>query len=342
MRINQLIIALSLAATASFVSCVPARQVEELQAKHDKCEAERNQFASEVQKLETETKELNATLSELQRQTDGLLKDTAILGTSYRRVTAMHDRLNDKYNELLELSEKRFKGNEAENRKLMAELQRRELDLQNSEDGLRRLADDLKKQEDDLKAMEGNLKSMESELQAREAKVQELQKIISDKEKAVQALKDRIAQALLGFADKGLTVEQKDGKIYVSMSAKLLFPKGSTTIDPEGKKAIVELGKVLADQKDIDILVEGHTDTDKLSGTGALKDNWDLSVMRATAVVRILTQTSGMDPNRLTAAGRGEFIPVDQGTTEEAKAKNRRIEVILTPDLDKLFEILEN
>lgn len=341
MNAKHIFILLVAAGLQTMVACVPARQVEELQAKHDKCELERNQFAQDLQKMETANKELDAQIAELDRQNTGLVKDTAILGTSYRRATEMHDRLNRKYNELLELSEKKFKGNEAENRKLMAELQRREQELQRSEDGLQRLANDLKLKEDQLNGLEDNLSEMEKALQAREAKVAELQKAIDEKDAAAQALKDRIAQALLGFADKGLTVEQRDGKIYVSMSAKLLFPKGSTQIDPEGKKALVELAKVLAEQKDVDVLVEGHTDIDQLSGQGAIKDNWDLSVMRATAVVRILTENSGLAPSRLTAAGRGEFIPVDTATTEEAKAKNRRIEVILTPDLDALFEILE-
>jgi chemotaxis protein MotB len=172
--------------------------------------------------------------------------------------------------------------------------------------------------------------------------VNELEQIIAEKDAAVRALKDKIAAALLGFKDKGLTVEQRNGKIYVSMEAKLLFPKGSTSVDPQGQKALIELAKVLQDQKDLEILVEGHTDTDKLSGNGPIKDNWELSVMRATAVVKIMLGNSGIDATQITAAGRGEHIPVDKGETEEAKAKNRRIEVILTPNLDELFEIIDS
>ena len=137
-----------------------------------------------------------------------------------------------------------------------------------------------------------------------------------------------------------MTVEQRNGKIYVSLEAQLLFPSGSTVVNAEGKKALLDLSEVIRDEKDITILVEGHTDTDPYNGGGAIKDNWDLSVMRATAVVKIMTNEGKMDQTMLTAAGRGEYVPVAPNTTAEGKAKNRRIEVILTPNLDKLFEII--
>ena len=147
--------------------------------------------------------------------------------------------------------------------------------------------------------------------------------------------------ALIGFADKGITVEQKNGRVYVSMEAELLFSSGSTAVGAEGKTAVMQLAKALEGQEDLTVLVEGHTDSDKMSGKGAIKDNWELSAKRATAVVRIMLANSNLDPAILTAAGRGEFSPIVENNTKENKAKNRRIEVILTPNLDKLFEILE-
>ena len=184
------------------------------------------------------------------------------------------------------------------------------------------------------------MNELEGELKAREARVKELEDIIAQKDAAVRALKERIAEALLGFKDKGLTVEQRNGKIYVSLEAKLLFPSGSTVVNAEGKQALLDLANVIKDEKDITILVEGHTDSDPINGSGAMKDNWDLSVLRATSVVRIMNQDGGVDNTMLTAAGRGEYIPVADNASREGKAKNRRIEIILTPNLDRLFEIL--
>jgi len=152
----------------------------------------------------------------------------------------------------------------------------------------------------------------------------------------MKALKDRVSAALTGFEGKGLTVEQRGGRIYVSMDNKLLFPSGSATVDAKGKDAIMKLAKAIENEKDLNILVEGHTDTDKIGSGSTYKDNWDLSVIRATSVVRIMQENSVIDPVRLTATGRGEYIPVDPND----KSKNRRIEVILAPDLTELYKLV--
>ena len=169
-------------------------------------------------------------------------------------------------------------------------------------------------------------------------KVNELEEIIASKDAIVKALKDKVAKALLGFRDKGLSVIEKDGKVYVSMDAKLLFASGSTKVDSEGIKALKELAKVLEDQEDLEILVEGHTDTDKMRSNSHPVDNWELSVLRATSVVKKILENSTMDPPTVSASGRSQFIPIDI----ENKAKNRRIEVVLIPKLDELFEIINN
>ena len=150
-------------------------------------------------------------------------------------------------------------------------------------------------------------------------------------------MKDKVAAALTGFTDKGLTVEQKNGKVYVSMEAKLLFPSGSTKVDSKGKEALVKLAKALEGVSDLEIVVEGHTDTDKMSSSSHPKNNWELSVLRATAVVEIMMANSTITPQILSASGRSEYHPVDPSD----KAKNRRIEVIITPNLDELFKIIE-
>ena len=158
----------------------------------------------------------------------------------------------------------------------------------------------------------------------------------------MNALKDKVSKALLGFENNGLTITEKNGKVYVSLDESLLFASGSVNVDPKGVDALKKLAEVLGNNKDVNVLIEGHTDDVPLSGKGKIKDNWDLSVLRATSIVKILLTDSGIDAKRLTPAGRGEFLPLDIADTPEARTKNRRTEIILTPRLDELFEILEN
>jgi len=314
-------------------SCVPSRQYEELKQKQANCEDEREKLTSENRTLNADNDELKADLETIQKRVNELKEDTAYLGKRHRQTSAKYTELNKINDDLLrKLKDMRSEG-DLENRKLLDALRDTQLDLQRREDDLREL-------EKLLNAKERRLNDLEDALKEREARVKELEDLIAEKDAAVRALKDRIAQALLGFKDKGLTVEQRNGKIYVSLEAKLLFPSGSTVVNAEGKQALVELADVIREEKDITILVEGHTDTDPFNGSGAIKDNWDLSVMRATSVVRILTTDGKMEETVLTAAGRGEYVPVADNSTREGKAKNRRIEIILTPNLDELFEII--
>ncbi|GAB4375252.1 MAG: OmpA family protein [Salibacteraceae bacterium] len=318
---------------ALVAACVPNRQYSELKAQKEKCEEERSKLTEENRKLTTTNEELNADLETLRKRVNELREDTTYLSKRYRQMRSKYNELNEVNDELLEkLKALRNQGDE-ENRKLVDVLRETQEDLMKREDELRDL-------ENLLNAKEKRLNDLENELKAREARVKELEDLIAQKDAAVRELKDRIANALLGFKDKGLTVEMKNGKIYVSLEAKLLFPSGSTAVNAEGKKALLDLAQVIKDEKDITIMVEGHTDTDPINGAGAIKDNWDLSVLRATSVVRILTQEGGMDPTMLTPAGRGEYMPVAPNTTPEGKAKNRRIEIVVTPNLDKLFEII--
>ena len=212
------------------------------------------------------------------------------------------------------------------------------LDLEKRKSDLLTLEDQLRDFEIDLNNKKVQLEVLSLELQKREKRVNELEQIIANKDAIVRALKEKVANALLGFRDKGLSVEEKDGKVYISMDAKLLFASGSTKVDSEGVKALKELAKVLEDQQDLEILVEGHTDTDKMKSNSHPVDNWELSVLRATSVVKIMLGNSKMDPTTVSASGRSQFIPIDT----ENKAKNRRIEVVLIPKLDELFEIINN
>ncbi|MCA4805223.1 OmpA/MotB family protein [Myroides odoratimimus] len=193
-----------------------------------------------------------------------------------------------------------------------------------------------------LKAEAARLAKAKTELEEKSRRVAELESILATNDKQMRTLKDNLSNALNAFEGRGLTIEQKNGRVYVSMENKLLFKSGSWTISDEGKEAVVELGKVLADNPDITVLIEGHTDNDKILGNlgDGVKTNWDLSTKRSLTIVSILEQTPQIDKRNLTAAGRSEYAPLASNTTAEGKAKNRRIEVILTPNLDKINSML--
>jgi len=211
-----------------------------------------------------------------------------------------------------------------------------------------RLNLDLAQQRDQLLAIQDNLErirkqndSLSSSLAAREKNVKELEQVLAKKDKAVQDLKNRISNALLNFKENDLTVKVKNGKVYVSLAEQLLFGSGSTAVDKKGEGALQQLGKAIKDQKDIHVMIEGHTDNVPISkGSQHFEDNWDLSVLRATSITRILIK-AGMSPNQITSAGKGEFSPIAPNDNAQNKQKNRRTEIIVTPNLDELFKILD-
>jgi chemotaxis protein MotB len=227
-----------------------------------------------------------------------------------------------------------LQGNARETRRLLGQLQTTQEDLQKKEDRLRDL-------EANMNERRLELNRLSAELEARNAKMGELQRILSRKDSAVNALRESVSRALTGFEGQGLTVETRNGKVYVSMDEKLLFRSGSYDVDSQGRKALKELAKVLERNKDVNIMIEGHTDDVPYRSGATIKDNWDLSVLRATSVLKILLEDGNIAPSRLTAAGRGETQPIDPAKTATARAKNRRTEIILTPRLDELLKILE-
>jgi chemotaxis protein MotB len=199
-----------------------------------------------------------------------------------------------------------------------------------------------------LKELEANVASqrqdvnrLQAELEARNARLMEMEEMLYEKDRVMEDLREKVAEALLGFEGQGLTVTRRDGNVYVSLEEQLLFRTGSTVVDPKGVRALQQLAVVLANNPDINIMIEGHTDDVPFRKGASIKDNWDLSVMRATSIVRILMDAASIDPTRITAAGRGEFLPVDAADTPEARRKNRRTEIILSPDLSELYRILE-
>ncbi|MEZ4757920.1 MAG: OmpA family protein [Flavobacteriales bacterium] len=309
--------------SGTFAACVPARKYEESESRVRTMQGEVDAANVRARDAQAALEEITARDAENTKRVEELRRDTTVLGTSLRQMTVQYDKINQLNNELLDKYNKLLAGDRSENRKLLTDLESLRLDLMNKEDSVNALA--------------RRVSEKESALADREAALAELRAELASKDAAMRALKDRVSTALTGFEGKGLTVEQRNGRIYVSMDNKLLFPSGSYAVDAKGRELIGKLAKAIENEADLNVLVEGHTDTDKVQPGGALKDNWDLSVLRATSVVRLIQETSRMDPVRVTAAGRGEHVPVDPSD----KARNRRIEIILAPDLKELYNLVK-
>jgi chemotaxis protein MotB len=191
-----------------------------------------------------------------------------------------------------------------------------------------------------LAAKSEDLDAKEKLLSEREKTLDEMRHIIAKQDSITSNLNNILRNALLGFNSDELSVEIKNGKVYVSMSDKLLFKSGSSAVEDKGKDALKLLAGVLEKNTDIDVLIEGHTDNVPIK-TSVYKDNWDLSVVRATSIVRILTADYKIVPTRLTASGKGEFFPKADNETPEGRSKNRRTEIILSPKLDELMKLLK-
>jgi len=316
-------------------SCVPARKLEESEAKRKSCETDLATAKDAQAKAEASLAEVNQKLADIQKRFEGLKNDTNTYGTTARIKTMQYNDLVRNYEILNDLYKKLRDETQGQNSKLVGQ-------LNITQEELFKKQDELKRKELELQALKLSLDQLQTQLLAREARVKELEDALKAKEQAVADLKKKVQDALLGFEGKGLTVTQKNGKIYVSMDETLLFASGSTKVQPKGEEALKKLSKVLEQNRDINVMVEGHTDDVPMKGSGEIKDNWDLSGMRATSVTKILLSGStGLDPKRITAAGRGEFFPIDPAKTAEARQKNRRTEIILTPKLDDLFKVLE-
>ena len=305
-------------------ACVPAKKYKDLLEREKVCSEELSKFKKSSGEYEALSKDLQTKFANASRDLSKLIQDTTALGSKYRLLLRDYNIIDGEYKSLQKSFDKLKNLSARETAELQNQLEAKNNELQIKEDALLKLDQELKEKQ--------------RLLIEREKRVNELEEAICKKEAAVQLLKAKVANALRGFENKGLSVVQKNGKIYVSLEAKLLFKSGSTFVEEEGVRALVELGKALESEKDLEIIVEGHTDTDKLNSSSSPKNNWELSVLRATSVVQILLNNSNMTPSQIMAGGRGEFLPID----ESDKAKNRRIEVIISPNLNELFEIISN
>lgn len=316
------------------VSCVPQRKLEETEAKLTDCETSLSAAKKSGQECEAALAEAKEKIAKEEKELLGLQRDTSTIGNNLRLLSSKYDKLNMVNDQLLDKYNRMLIGSEKDNAALSGKLQMTQEQLLKKEDELKALELRLNKQQQDLDLLSAEVKK-------REARVNELEDILKRKDQASADLKKKLQDALFNFENKGLTITQKNGKVYVSMDESLLFASGKTDVQPKGVEALKNLAKVLEQNTDINILVEGHTDDVPMKGAGEIKDNWDLSVMRATSVTKILLQNAKIDPTRITSAGRGEFFPLDPAKTSEARKKNRRTEIILTPKLDELLKVLE-
>ena len=316
-------------------SCVPTQQFREISDKGNKLEVERDQMMMENEQLTVENTEMSAKMNLVAAEKDKFVEDSIRLYNEISVLKTEIDKLNRQHNDLQATHEALLQGNARETTRLLNQLQNTQEDLQTKEGRLRELETNVNEGRHDITRMR-------AELEARNAKLAELERILNRKDSAVNALKESVSRALMGFEGKGLTVERKNGKVYVSMDEKLLFQSGSYDVDARGKQALSDLAGVLARNKDVNIMIEGHTDDVPYRSGAVIRDNWDLSVLRATSVLKILLESGNIDSDRITAAGRGEFQPVDFSNTPEARSRNRRTEIILSPKLDELLKLLES
>lgn len=292
------------------------------------------------QDLENKYADLKKENRRIQDETDDCIKSKADLDMAYN---AIKDELNATRLE----RDKNLADYTSTNNNLKA-LQASYAALEkNSNDALetnmgknRELLKQLSEKEKALAVEQSRLDKLKNDLQASSQRLAELEGLMAAKDANMRKLKESLSKALNSFEGKGLTVHQKNGKVYVSMENKLLFSSGSWAVGSEGRRAVVEVGKVLAANPDIAVLIEGHTDDDAYGGTGPIADNWDLSTKRATVIVNILGENKSINRQNLTAAGRSEYAPLASNSTADGKAKNRRIEIILTPKLDEISKML--
>jgi chemotaxis protein MotB len=314
-------ISFGLLALALTTSCVSKKIYADLETKFADLKKERNSLADQNDSLKTASKQLGLENGTLKTELDKLKAERDKLATDYAASSNNLKNLQASYNALEKNSDEALKANMDKNRDLLSQLEAKEKALAAEKDRLNKLSADLKD---------------------RSERVNELEGLIASKEASMKKLKETLSKSLKAFEGKGLTIHQKDGKVYVSMENKLLFESGSWTVGAEGKKAVDLVGKVLGDNPDINVLIEGHTDNDKITGTigGGVESNWDLSTKRATAIVNILSANAKVKKENLTAAGRGEYSPLMSNDSPDCKAKNRRIEIILTPKLDEISKML--
>ncbi|MDR3272688.1 MAG: OmpA family protein [Flavobacteriaceae bacterium] len=280
-------------------SCVPQAKYKELEKKYYAALQGESKGKKNLEELENQ-------LKNLQEQQDALAQKKAELDAQYQNLQAEYDAKAKNLEELQKKNDLLAKDSELQQKEIL-----------------------------------GKLKDTQGELQQKINRINELENLINQQKTAVSSLKSKLQNALKGYEGKGISVEEKDGYIYISMENKLLFPSGSWEVESEGKNALHQLSAVLKQDNSLKIIVQGNTDTDKYASsvTSQVKDNWDLSVMRGSAITKIL-QLEGVTPIQMTASGRGEYFPVTSNSSSEGKSKNRRVDIIISPNLEEINKLL--
>ncbi len=308
-----------IAAGILLTSCVTSKAYNELEGRYAALKRNHRDIEDQLAAIEKTRAADQKALEQLDAAYQKTKAEKNELQGQYDAAMANYEALKNSYAALEKNSSAAIAANSKKNRELLQQLGDKERALAQERTELDRL---------------------QGELSARSQRVDELESLIAAKDAKMQGLKNAISKALRNFEGKGLTVVERNGKVYISMENKLLFESGSWAVGSQGQKAVQQLGQVLGENPDIAVLIEGHTDNVPYTGSGQLRGNWDLSTKRATAIVTILLQNPQIDPQNLTAAGRGEFAPVASNDTSSGKGKNRRIEVILTPKLDEITKLL--
>ncbi len=301
------------------LSCVSKKVYTELEDKYASLKKDNRKLSEKNDELSKEKNQLDLDYNKTKEELAKIRAERDKLLADYTATKNNLNTLQSSYSALEKNSGEELQSNMKKNRELLAQLESKEKALAAEQERLNKLKNDL---------------------QQNSARLAELESMMASKDAAMRKLKETLSKALNSFEGKGLTVEQKNGKVYVSMENKLLFSSGSWAVGTEGRRAVVEVGKVLGDNPDITVLIEGHTDDVPYAGSGAIADNWDLSTKRATAIVSILGENKKINKQNLTAAGKSEFSPIATNDSAEGKAKNRRIEIILTPKLDEISKML--
>jgi chemotaxis protein MotB len=304
--------------TLMLASCVSSKKFNDMESRYRR---DNDDLRTQVMNLTTRNTELGAMEERIRNLNGELSKKIENLTYELEVQTRIRDGLQKEKASLEEQLRAVRQGTSTEIERLLSELNRARTDLNLREDRIR---------------------ESEKELQERNRRLIELQEALRQKDEAVNLLRQTVTNALTGFTNNGLSVFEKNGKVYVSLEEQLLFKSGQWEVDPRGQQALRDLAIVLAHNPDINVMVEGHTDDVPMRGANQVRDNWDLSVMRATAVTRVLLQNKQIDPVRIIAAGRSEYLPLDPDKTADARKKNRRTEIILTPKLDELLKLLDD
>ncbi|TWP28738.1 hypothetical protein ETU09_05330 [Apibacter muscae] len=297
-------IGISIFILVALTACVPQAKYKDLEKKYYAALQGESKNKQEIEAREADLKALTDQFSSLQAQQEALAQKKVQLDNEYADLQIEYT------NKLKDLEDLKNKNSQI------------------SETALK-----------EKQKIEGELAQAQGQLNQKIQRINELEGLINQQKESVSLLKKNLQTALKSYEGKGISVEEKDGYIYISMDNKLLFPSASWTVEAQGLKALHELSKVLAKDKNLNIIIQGHTDSDKYVGNGNIKDNWDLSVMRATAITKIL-QSEGISPEKMTASGRSQYAPIASNSNPTSKALNRRVDIIIAPNLSEINKLL--